>query len=602
MACKSINRCSSSSSQMKWKYDVFVSFRGEDIRYNFIDHLFAAFVRKGIVAFRDDTTLEKGKSIFVELMQAIQASHVFIVVFSKNYAASTWCLDELARIVDCSKVTCQTTLPVFYDVTPSEVRKQSGDYGKALIGHEIIFKDDLDVVKRWRESLKHVAGLSGWDLQNKPQHGEIEKIIEKVRSILDCKSIEGIPSSQRWKHDMKMETYKTISSSQRRWKHDMNSLEVLNLYGCSKSFNNQLLQKERYTGHLKKVDISETTTLQYQSRYSVHKRLLLPFHCFRCRRHGSSVGLFPSFPCLRELDLSFCNLLKIPDAIGCLYYLEILNLGGNNFVGLPSSIKELPRLGNLNLQHCKELEYLFEDLYNVLPARTEPVCGNYKPGLYIFNCPKLVEMKSWSNMAVSWMIQVIKESSLPYPCVEVVIPGTQIPMWFNNQSVGDSIRIDEPFSFLDDSDWIGVSFCVAFVAYERDHPINLSCRKGHFEIECKFIHDCLSFSRFIPIVMARDLFEFELVHLYLVHFSREEFITILDYLTNGRSDGLDGIKLDVVMHIPAPRHWQHDFQLGVDLDVVSCGLRRVFYQELELEEMKPIMTNGGWTLSRITAS
>ncbi|KAK7247074.1 hypothetical protein RIF29_41950 [Crotalaria pallida] len=76
---------------------------GEDTRNNFTDHLFAAFVRKGIVAFRDDTALEKGKSISVELMQAIQASHVFIVVFSKNYATSTWCLDELAHIVDCIK-------------------------------------------------------------------------------------------------------------------------------------------------------------------------------------------------------------------------------------------------------------------------------------------------------------------------------------------------------------------------------------------------------------------------------------------------------------------------------------------------------------------
>jgi Leucine-rich repeat (LRR) protein len=37
-----------------------------------------------------------------------------------------------------------------------------------------------------------------------------------------------------------------------------------------------------------------------------------------------------------ELDISFCGLRKIPDAIGCLRWLERLDLGGNNFVTLPS--------------------------------------------------------------------------------------------------------------------------------------------------------------------------------------------------------------------------------------------------------------------------
>lgn len=164
MDCKSIVQSSaSSSSSNKRKYDVFVSFRGEETRNNFTDHLFAAFVRKGIVAFRDDTILQKGKSISDELMQAIQGSHVFIVIFSKNYATSTWCLDELTHILG----TGRTPLPVFYDVTPSQVRKQSEDYGKAMAVHEEIFKDDLEMVQRWREALTHVAGLSGFDIPHK---------------------------------------------------------------------------------------------------------------------------------------------------------------------------------------------------------------------------------------------------------------------------------------------------------------------------------------------------------------------------------------------------------------------------------------------------
>ena len=148
-------------------YDVFVTFRGEDTRFNFTDHLFAALQRKGIFAFRDDTKLQKGESIAPELFHAIQASQVFIVVFSKNYTSSTWCLRELEKILECSQLYGKRVLPVLYDVDPSEVRKQSGNYEKAFAEHEETFKHDCEMVRRWREALTQVANLSGWDMRHK---------------------------------------------------------------------------------------------------------------------------------------------------------------------------------------------------------------------------------------------------------------------------------------------------------------------------------------------------------------------------------------------------------------------------------------------------
>ncbi|KAK7257342.1 hypothetical protein RIF29_31247 [Crotalaria pallida] len=158
---------SSSSSQIIVKYDVFISFRGMDTRNNFTDHLFAALGRKSIHAFRDDKKLKKGEAIAPELIQAIEGSHVYIVVFSKNYASSTWCLRELAKIVECHNVSKKRVLPVFYDVDPYEVRKQSGDFGKAFAGYEERFKDDSEMIKTWREALIQVANLSGWDIRDK---------------------------------------------------------------------------------------------------------------------------------------------------------------------------------------------------------------------------------------------------------------------------------------------------------------------------------------------------------------------------------------------------------------------------------------------------
>jgi hypothetical protein len=151
----------------KNRYDVFVSFRGKDTRYNFTDHLLAALQRKGIFAFKDDTKLQKGESIAPELFNAIQTSQVFIVVFSKNYASSTWCLQELDKILECSQLYGKRVLPVFYDVDPSEVRHQKGNYGEAFFKHEQRFQHDTQMVQRWREALMQVANLSGWDMRHK---------------------------------------------------------------------------------------------------------------------------------------------------------------------------------------------------------------------------------------------------------------------------------------------------------------------------------------------------------------------------------------------------------------------------------------------------
>ncbi|MED6159264.1 hypothetical protein PIB30_040725 [Stylosanthes scabra] len=198
MECRSIQSMALNGTTPP-KYDVFVSFRGEDVRNTFADHLFAAFRRNGIVAFRDDRNLMQGHHISTELVQAIEGSQVLIVIFSKNYATSSWCLQELAKMLDCStKVTVPNLLPIFYHVSPSEVRKQTGDYGKALDEHEERFKHDAEMVQQWRGALVQVAGLSGWHIQNKQENEEIEKIVKTVRSKLSCNllSVDGLVGMQ----------------------------------------------------------------------------------------------------------------------------------------------------------------------------------------------------------------------------------------------------------------------------------------------------------------------------------------------------------------------------------------------------------------------
>ncbi|WJX44740.1 hypothetical protein P8452_31685 [Trifolium repens] len=170
-------------------YDVFVTFRGEDTRNNFTDFLFNALEDKGVSVFRDDTHLPKGDTIGPELLCAIEASQVFVVIFSKNYASSTWCLQELEKICECVQVSGKHVLPVFYDVDPSEVRKQSGIYGEAFVKHEQRFQQDSEIsmVQRWRKALTQVGSKSGWDVRNKSQSAQIKEIVQRIIYILDCK-------------------------------------------------------------------------------------------------------------------------------------------------------------------------------------------------------------------------------------------------------------------------------------------------------------------------------------------------------------------------------------------------------------------------------
>ncbi|GKA10074.1 Toll/interleukin-1 receptor domain-containing protein, partial [Tanacetum coccineum] len=86
-----------SSMQKSFKYDVFLSFRGEETRNTFVGHLYQALKEKGIETYKDDVKIEQGKKINYQLMRSIQESRFFIIVFSKTYASSSWCLDELVK-------------------------------------------------------------------------------------------------------------------------------------------------------------------------------------------------------------------------------------------------------------------------------------------------------------------------------------------------------------------------------------------------------------------------------------------------------------------------------------------------------------------------
>ncbi|CAN1270357.1 Disease resistance protein L6 [Linum perenne] len=163
------------------EYEVFLSFRGPDVRKSFADFLYSYLVRSKIRTFRDEEELRKGETIAPSLIQAITESKIYIPILSKSYASSKWCLQELAKMVECCREgNGHIILPVFYFMDPRDVRHQAGPYEEAFEQHSK--KHDPIIVQKWRTALQEVGQMKGWHVTEIDGQGAvIDQIFSKVQ-------------------------------------------------------------------------------------------------------------------------------------------------------------------------------------------------------------------------------------------------------------------------------------------------------------------------------------------------------------------------------------------------------------------------------------
>ncbi|CAH8278787.1 unnamed protein product [Arabidopsis lyrata] len=142
---------------------VFINFRGVELRHAFISHLVAAFEQHRINFFIDKDE-QKGRDL-KHLFKRIKESHIALAIFSRRYAQSKWCLNELVKIKKLADNKKLKVVPIFYKVKVGDVRHQKGEFGrnfwklaKASTGEEI---------KKWKEALEFVSSKMGLPLGNK---------------------------------------------------------------------------------------------------------------------------------------------------------------------------------------------------------------------------------------------------------------------------------------------------------------------------------------------------------------------------------------------------------------------------------------------------
>eukprot|EP00261_Vitis_vinifera_P032275 XP_019073518.1 PREDICTED: TMV resistance protein N isoform X4 [Vitis vinifera] len=408
MASTSAQMASDSSPfDLRWTHDVFLSFRGEDTRYDFTDHLYNALVGKGIITFRDEK-LKRGEKIAPKLLNAIEKSRSSIVVFSKTYADSRWCLDELAKIIECSRKYRQIVFPIFYHVDPSDVRKQTGRFGEAFTKYEENWKNK---VQSWREALTEAGNLSGWHVnEGLRMHGLIEKMCKKI--VREQHGKDTSKWSRLWNPDdiyyafvseEGMENVETISldlsRSKEKWFNTkivaqmkkvfpkMKNLRLLKVYYSLGDAHEMSLPKDfEFPPNLNYLHweglVSLPSNFHGEKLVAINlkssniKELLKGEKClaelkFIDLSNSQQLIKIPKFsrmPKLEKLNLEGCvSFSRLHSSIGTfseMNFLTELNFSESGIRELPISIGSLTSLETLNLSKCSKFEK-FPDIFFV---------------------------------------------------------------------------------------------------------------------------------------------------------------------------------------------------------------------------------------------
>ncbi|XP_027907376.1 TMV resistance protein N-like [Vigna unguiculata] len=173
----------SSTSKLPKMYDVLINFNGEDIRRKFVSHLDSVLSAAGLTTFLHHQNSVNDMDIQQPILNLCR---VAIVVFTKTYSQSAWCLHQLHQIIEWHKTYCRHVLPVYYDIQPSDVRLQKGDFGKTLkaTAQQSFSAQQLEHgMSRWNHALSKTADFFGWDESNYRSDAELVDTI--VKSILN---------------------------------------------------------------------------------------------------------------------------------------------------------------------------------------------------------------------------------------------------------------------------------------------------------------------------------------------------------------------------------------------------------------------------------
>nr|XP_043609010.1 disease resistance protein RUN1-like isoform X2 [Erigeron canadensis] len=176
-----------STKDQSYRYDVFISFRGVDTRLSFTDHLYNALVDANISTFLDNEEIETGDDLKPELQNAIKSSRASVIVLSKNYATSTWCLDELALILEQRLISNHIVIPIWYHVERNSLRDVMEKHRERIEAEAKLMGETqlAQKMEAWNKALKELAKIKGMDAKGRMETKFIQEIVQDIYHRLD---------------------------------------------------------------------------------------------------------------------------------------------------------------------------------------------------------------------------------------------------------------------------------------------------------------------------------------------------------------------------------------------------------------------------------
>lgn len=133
-------------------------FRCQDIHNNLVGHLYKALDGAIIKTSMDGKELRKVEGISPSILRAIIELRIAIIIYSEKYASLSWCLEGLAKILECKKMNEPAVVPVSLQSGTEESER------KAQARRGVKFGKDSERVKLLLELLNCVGGI--WKMVN----------------------------------------------------------------------------------------------------------------------------------------------------------------------------------------------------------------------------------------------------------------------------------------------------------------------------------------------------------------------------------------------------------------------------------------------------
>ncbi|KAH7404733.1 hypothetical protein KP509_15G040300 [Ceratopteris richardii] len=148
-------------------YEVFLCYIGSDTKHNMVSVLRGMLHWEGITCFNDYDINDESTEIKPHIEDAIQKSKVYVIFLSPKFASSKLCLEEVYQIMNTQNSpgtsnTVRSVIPVFYDVTPSDVRHKKSSYDLCRVSESTVHD-----IKRWSKSLSNLSLLKGFEFESK---------------------------------------------------------------------------------------------------------------------------------------------------------------------------------------------------------------------------------------------------------------------------------------------------------------------------------------------------------------------------------------------------------------------------------------------------